>query len=198
MLQKLSTVLLAGVGLFVLLIAGVLVLRGRIVPSDPSDRPLTNADFRIKEVHLQEEASGNVRWKLDADEAEVFERDGRTRLRRVTVTIEEPGRTWSVTGDEGDLLEGNKDVMLRKNVVLISSDGIRLETDSLRWQAKEKRVWTDDPVILYRQSVIVRGQGLESRLADERTAVKGRVRATFTRARSGPVPSGVTGRRESL
>lgn len=196
MMEKLSLAILAGVGLFILVISGVLVLRGRTVPSDPSDRPLTKADFRIKEVHLQEEASGNVRWKLDADEAEVFERDGTTRLRRVTVTIEEPGRTWNVTGDEGELLESNKDVVIRKNVVLISSDGIRLETESLRWQAKEKRVWTDDPVILYRQGVIVRGQGLESRMADERTAVKGRVRATFTRARSGPLPSAVTGRGE--
>ena len=78
--------------------------------------------------------------------------------------------------------------MIRKNVVLVSTDGIRLETDTLRWQAKEKRVWTDSPVVLYRKGVIVRGQGLESRVAEERTAVKGRVSATFTRARSGPLP----------
>lgn len=175
-------------------LAGVLVIRGRPVQSDRGDPPPTKADYRIKEIHLQEEGGGSVRWKLDADQAEVFERDGKTVLRGVTFTIQEPNRTWNVTGDEGDLVDTTKNLVIRNNVVLVSSDGIRLETDTLRWQAKEKRVWTDAPVTLYQKGAVIRGQGLETRLAEEWTSVKGPVRATFTRVRSGSLPSSIAAR----
>ena len=190
-MKKLSFSILVCVALFVLILAGVLITRGRTVQNDPTDFPLTKADLRIKEIHLQEEGSENVLWKLNADQAEVFEREGKTVLRGVTITIQEPDRTWTVTGEEGDLLDATKDVTIRKNVVLVSSDGTRLETDYLHWQAKEKKVWTDAPVTLSRKGAVITGQGLETRLAEERTAVKGRVRATFTQSRSGPLPSPV-------
>ena len=32
---------------------------------------------------------------------------------------------------------------LRGNVVLVSSDGLRLETERLRWDAEAQRAWTD-------------------------------------------------------
>ncbi len=193
-MQKLSLGILAGVLLFVLTLVGFLVARGRSVPNDPVYLPPTKADFRVKEVHLQEAGRNNVLWKLDADQAEVFKREGKTVLRSVAITVQEPDRTWYVTGEEGDLIEATKDVVIRKNVVLLSSDGIRLETDSLRWHAKDKRVWTDSPVTLYRRGAVITGQGLEARLAEERTAVKGRVRATFTRMRPGLPPASVAAR----
>jgi LPS export ABC transporter protein LptC len=184
-MQKLSLGIFVVVALFSLSLVGVLIFRGRTVPKDPAELPPTRADYRIKEVHLQEKGSGNTLWKLDADLAEVYERDGKTLLRRVTITIEEADRTWTVTGDEGEFLDASKDVTIKKNVVLISSDGTRLETDSLRWRAQEKKVWTDAPVTLYRKGAVVRGQGLETQLPEERTAVKGRVRVTFARQSGG-------------
>jgi lipopolysaccharide export system protein LptC len=69
-------------------------------------------------------------------------------------------------------------------VVLLASDGLRLETDRLNWDAEGQRAWTQEPVVIYRSGAIVRGTGFESRVADEVTNIKGRVRATFQR----PVP----------
>lgn len=184
-MQKLSLAILGFVGLFVVAIVVILVVRGRSVQlqRDPSNLAPTRADLRVREVHLQEEGKDNVLWTLDADQAEVYEREGRTLLRGVTVTIQEPARTWNVTGEEGELVDANKDVVIRKNVVLISSDGIRLETEWLRWRSRDKRVWTDAPVTIHQKGAIIRGNGLENLMAEERTAVKGRVHATFTRAR---------------
>ncbi len=193
-MQKLSLGILAGVVLFVLTLVGFLIARGRSIPNDAGYLPPTKADFRVKEVHLQEAGSDNVLWKLDADQALVFKREGKTVLRSVAITVQEPDRTWYVTGQEGELLETTKDIVIRKNVVLLSSDGIRVETDSLRWHAKDKRVWTDSPVTLYRRGAVIRGQGLEARLAEERTAVKGRLRATFTRVRADLPPAPVAAR----
>jgi LPS export ABC transporter protein LptC len=76
-------------------------------------------------------------------------------------------------------------------VVLVSSDGLRLETERLRWDAEAQRAWTNEPVIIYRGGTVVRGTGFESRVAEEATSIRGRVRATFKRgAPADPVASG--------
>lgn len=184
--RRLSGWILTGVTLFALFVVGVLVIKGYL-SRDPGDLPPTKADFRIKEIRLQEQGSGKAQWRLTADQAEVFEREGKTVMRKVTITIHEPDRTWTVTGDEGDLLDATKDVEVRKNVVLVSSDGLRLETAVLRWQAKERRVWTSEPVTIFREGTVVRGQGLDAWMADERTEVKGRLRATFVEHPGSPL-----------
>jgi LPS export ABC transporter protein LptC len=95
-----------------------------------------------------------------------------------------------VTGDEGEMTQASKDVELRGNVVLISSDGLRLETARLRWAADDQRAWTDEPVTVYRSGAIVTGQGLDARVAAQSTEIKGRVRAVFTRGRPGAASPG--------
>jgi len=64
-------------------------------------------------------------------------------------------------------------------VVVTSSDGLRLETAVLRWEAEAKRLWTDAPVKLTRNGSIVLGSGLDVRMAEEATTISGPVRATF-------------------
>lgn len=186
--HRLSRGIFIAVALFVAVVVAVLIARGRAVRPDPADSAGTKADYRIKEIHLREQARGGVSWQLDADQAETFERLGKTTLRKVRITIEESGRRWTVTGDEGEMSQASKDVELRGNVILISSDGLRLETSRLRWAADEQRAWTDDPVTIFRSGAVVKGQGLEARVAEQSTAVKGRVRAVFTGGRSGSPP----------
>jgi lipopolysaccharide export system protein LptC len=66
-------------------------------------------------------------------------------------------------------------------VVLTSSDGVRLETTVLRWDAEHQRMWTDAPVMISRDGSIVHGTGLEMWMDEETTTVHGRVRASFVR-----------------
>ena len=123
-----------------------------------------------------------VSWQLEADQAETYEKAGRTVLRKVRIRIQEPERSWTVTGDEGEMVQATKDVELRGNVVLISSDGLRLETTRLRWDADAKRAWTDEPVILLREGR--RGEGLGARRARGRAEHR-RSRAAFGRRSAG-------------
>lgn len=161
------------------IVAGVLVFRGRGAQSMPSEAPQTKADYRIKEVQLQEEMKDGVTWQLQADQAETYEKAGKTLLRKVSIRIQEPDRSWTVTGDEGEMAQESKDVELRGNVVLTSSDGLRLETTLLRWDASAKRAWTDRPVTLFQKGAVVHGTGLDARVGDKNTEIKGRIRATF-------------------
>jgi LPS export ABC transporter protein LptC len=167
---------------FVAAVIAVLVARGWSARGGGSDAPATRADYRIKDVRLSEETKRGSRWRLDAAHAESFEKQGRTVLKQVTIHIEEPDATWTVTGDEGELQQPSRDVELRGNVVLVSSEGFRLETTRLFWQANEQRAWTDEPVIITRDGAVVRGQGLDAHVADRITSVKGRVRAVFEAA----------------
>lgn len=168
------------VGLFVAVVAAFLFYKGRAGRPEPVGLPTTKADYRIKEIHLREEGRGGIRWQLDADQAETFEQQGKTILKKVRIGIEEPGRTWTVTGNEGEMTQESKDVELRGSVVIISSDGFRLETSRLYWVGNDQMAWTNDPVTVYRAGAVVKGQGLEARVEQQTTKIKGRVHAVFT------------------
>src|SRR5262249_12281549 len=157
---------------------GVLLANSRATKLPPPEPVQTKADYRIKEVHLQEER-GAARWQLDADYGEIFEAQGKTVMKNVAIRITEPTREWRVTGDEGEMLQERKDVTPRGNVGVLSSDGLRLETTQLNWAAKDQRAWTDQPVTIWRSGVTAKGQSFESRIKEGSTTLKGRVRATI-------------------
>ena|SRR3989442_8888318 len=181
-MHRLARRILVVVALFVLVVTGVLVAKSRAVRiEDMGPKPL-NADLSIKELQLQEESTGGDWWRLRADQAAVFDQEGRTALRNVTVLVHDRDRSWTVVGEEGDFFKASKNLEIRRNVVLTSQDGLRLETTVLRWQAAERRIWTDAPVRLVREGAVINGTAFDVRMADEAATVKGRVRATFTRA----------------
>src|SRR5262245_48567634 len=181
MMRKVPIVILGCVVLFLLAMAGLLATKSRAAKAQSPEPARSKADYRIKEVHLQEEDHGRGNWQLDADYGEVFENLGKTLMQKVTIRINEPARAWIVNSDEGEMARDTRDVLLRGHVVVVSSDGLRLETDRLNWMAKDQRVWTDDPVTIWRNGMTVVGRGFESRSKEEITTIKGRLRATITR-----------------
>ena len=149
------------------------------------------AEGQAVEYDIQEDAKGgSYRWSLDAEQAESFPGTGKTVLRKVTIGVDEPGRRWKVTSDEGDLMQDTRNVELRGKVVLVSSEGLRVETSVLRWNNAEGRAWTDQPVTIYKGGGVVKGTGFEVRPSEEITLVHGRVTATFggTKATAAPAP----------
>ena len=169
--------ILAAVGLFVAVIAVTLIVNSRSIRPELTESPASTADFRIKEVRLEEEG-GPVRWRLVADLAEVFEAEQRTALRKPVVDIQEATRAWRVRGDEGDV-KRSKDLEVRKNVVVVGDDGLRLETSILRWDAATRRLWTDAAVILTRNGMVIRGSGLSVYVTEDRAEVTGPVRVSI-------------------
>jgi LPS export ABC transporter protein LptC len=178
-MHTLARVILAVVAIFVVVVTTTLVVKSRSAPVETlAGAAPTGADLQIKQVDLEEEAEG-VRWRLKADQALLYEQAGITQLRKLSASIYQRDRAWSIVGDEGELDRKSNNVEVRSNVVVTSDDGLRLETSVLRWDAAGKRLWTDAPVRLSRHGSVVSGSGLEVRLADESTTVSGPVRATF-------------------
>lgn len=186
-MRKAPFIILTLVVVFLAMVVGVLVHRARSPRRLPTEPAATNADYRLKQVRLQEQGRDGSRWQLDAEYSETFEDQNKTTMKKVTIKVDQPAkgsqapRSWTATGDEGDLNQETKDVELRGHVVLVSSDGLRLETERLRWDADAKRAWTDEPVIIYRAGAVVHGTGFESLADEEVSSIKGRVRATFKR-----------------
>ena len=186
-MDKIAAGIALGVVLFVTIVVGVLIVRGHRTAGPREVALSSEADQALKEVHLQEDAkSGSYRWSLDAERAESLPDSGKTSLWKVTIGVQDTERTWKVTSEEGDLIKETKDVELRGNVVLISSEGLRVETSVLRWNNAEGRAWTDQPVTIYKGSGVVTGFGLETRPSDEVTLIRGRVKATFGGTKSSP------------
>jgi LPS export ABC transporter protein LptC len=179
-----------GVILFVTVVIGVLIVKGHRSSAPREEIVSTQADQEIREIHIQEDAKGGgYRWRLDAERAETFPGTGKTLLRKVTIGVEEPGRKWKVTSDEGDLIQDTRDVELRGNVVLVSSEGLRVETTVLKWMNAEGKVWTAEPVTIYRSGGVVKGTGLDAMPSQEIATVRGRVQATFGSTKAGaPAP----------
>jgi LPS export ABC transporter protein LptC len=184
-MRNLARGILAIVALFVVLVTGTLIAKSRVNRADSVDAsPASTADLRIKEVDLEEETRG-VRWRLKAEQALMYEKDGRTNLRNLAVQVYQKDRSWTIVGEEGDLQQQTKNVEVRGAVVLTSSDGMRLETTVMRWDAADKRMWTDAPVTLLRDGSVVKGTGLQVMMDEETTTITGRVHATFV-ARARP------------
>jgi LPS export ABC transporter protein LptC len=177
-MRNVARVLLVVVTVFVLAVALTLVLRSRAARVESPRPSPTQADLEIKEVDLEEEGKG-VRWRLKAEQALMYEEAGHTQLRKLVAHIYQRERAWTVVGDEGDLDRSTNDVEVRRNVVVTADDGLRLETAVLRWDAAGRRLWTDAPVTLTRRGSVVRGSGLDVRMADEATTITGPVRAVF-------------------
>lgn len=193
-MERIAAGISLGVILFVTVVVGVLIVKGHRAAA-PRDEALSSvAEQHLKEVHLKEDArSGGYRWSLDAERAESLPDGGKTFLWKVTIGVEEPDRSWKVTGDEGDLSRDTKDVELRGNVVLTTSEGLRVETSVLRWNNAEGKAWTDQPVTIYRATGVVKGHGLEARPSEEFTFVRGRVKATFGLTKEGRAAPGSEG-----
>ena len=177
-MRDLARGILAVVVVFVVAVTVVLVVRSRSARVEPSGPAPSTADLQIKEVDLEEEAKG-VRWRLKAEQALIFDKAGQTQLRKLVANIYQRERSWMIMGEEGDLDRSTNNVEVRRNVVVTSNDGLRLETTVLRWEAEGKRLWTDAPVTITRNGSMVRGSGLDVRMQDESTTVSGPVRATF-------------------
>jgi LPS export ABC transporter protein LptC len=182
-MRRLAHVILVVVAAFVLVVVATLYSRTRTREAEPLVGPApVKADLNVKEVRIEEEA-GKVRWRLTAEQALMWDEKGagRTQLRRVDVEIDEPDRSWRISGDEGEYLQKEKKIELRGNVVVTSSDGLRLETDVLRWHGDERRLWTDAPVTLSGRGGVVKGRTLELAMASDATTIGGRVHARFER-----------------
>jgi LPS export ABC transporter protein LptC len=82
-------------------------------------------------------------------------------LENVKVTFyAKEGRIIYLTGKQGKVYQDSKNVDLSGDVVLTSSDGYQLKTDSASYRHSEKIVSTGDPVEIDGEQIRLTGKGM--------------------------------------
>lgn len=105
-----------------------------------------------------------LQWTLVSPHANLFDRDHRVDLDFPEVQFFSAGRAGAnVTAAEGRLDTESKDFWAGGGVVMVSTDGIHLESDWVRYEKMSDRFVSTAPVTVTRGRSIVQGVGWEAR-----------------------------------
>jgi LPS export ABC transporter protein LptC len=180
-MQRLSRVFLA---CFLAVLAGLSgVVAWKVMgrrPPAPAAEPPRQAEYQITDIHINETLDGNLRWMLDADQAEVYDQRGITVMKKVKIQLFSQDGAWTVTSEEGTLENDKRDVALKGDVVVRSTDGLEMRSPTLAWHNERRMLYTEDPVEIRRAGTTITGGGLRVRMQDERALVDNKVRVVIT------------------
>jgi LPS export ABC transporter protein LptC len=107
---------------------------------------------------------GLLRAGLEADTAYFFDDNARVEMRNVRTTFySSTGQKTSVlTSRQGTYDTRRSETEARKNVVVVSEDGRRLETAQLKYQQGANQISSDSAFVLTEPTRTVRGIGFTS------------------------------------
>jgi LPS export ABC transporter protein LptC len=180
-MRRLSTIFLVCFLAVLAGLSGVVAWKvmGRRGPA-PVQQPPQQAEYQIRDVRINETLDGNLRWTLEADQAEVYDQRGITVMRKVVIQLFSRDGSWTVTSDEGTLENTKRDVRLRYNVVIRSSEGLEMRTETLAWRNESRILESPDAVEIQRDGTTITGQGLVVRMKEETADLRRNVRVVIT------------------
>jgi LPS export ABC transporter protein LptC len=119
------------------------------------------ADMQLKKIRFVEDKQGQKTWELEAESVNQYQGQNIMLLENVKVTFyAKEGRIIYLTGKQGKVYQDSKNVDLSGDVVLTSSDGYQLKTDSASYRHSEKIVSTSDPVEIDGEQIRLTGKGM--------------------------------------
>ncbi|MFQ5868406.1 MAG: LPS export ABC transporter periplasmic protein LptC, partial [Candidatus Zixiibacteriota bacterium] len=89
-----------------------------------------------------------------------------------------------LTSRSGIIREKSKELWVSGEVVVISDEGVKLETETLRWDPNIDRIITDDFVKVTREKDILTGYGLEADQELKNIKIKREVKGVLREAPS--------------
>jgi len=120
----------------------------------------TKADLSLNEIHYVETKGEKKEWELRAKSAHHFLKEDLTLLKDLTVTFFAEGdKVIVMRGKEGSI-KMKKEIEVRGNVEITSSDGYRVVTESLHYTEEKRQIYTRDPVMFEKKGMRLRGIGL--------------------------------------
>lgn len=120
--------------------------------------PAPESDQQINEFSLAGYGErGKKTWDLSAHSADIF--DNLVKLKGITGNLYGPEENISLSAKKGDFDKVKSLVRLKDDVVITSSGGAKLTTESLDWDRKNHIVSTDEFVRIQRDSMVTTGRG---------------------------------------
>jgi LPS export ABC transporter protein LptC len=142
--------------LFVFLNFGGVFAQGKaIVPPAPEAE---ESDQQISEFSLSGYGDrGKKSWDIAGKTADIF--TDTVKLKDVTGNMYGDQEDIKLTAEKGDFNKADGKVHLEDNVVITTSGGTKLVTDSLDWDRKGQQVSTKDPVNIARENMVIDAKG---------------------------------------
>ena len=100
---------------------------------------------------------GAKAWDLAGQSADIF--DNVVKLNNITGNMYGKNEDIKLTANKGDFDKTDGKVHLEKNVVVTTSKGTKLTTNSLDWDRKNEKVSTVDPVNISRDNMVTTAMG---------------------------------------
>jgi LPS export ABC transporter protein LptC len=152
--------------------------QGTAAPASLQDLS-ASADIRVHNMRLAEQHGPEPSWRVFARQAMFFEAGQFARVQQIKAELLRNTTVIRLTAARGLLRSDTGDMTVEGQVSLEQQNGLVIETDSLRWRASDRLLYTDAPVVLHGLSASVAGQGLRSRVDQQRLTIPHKVKASF-------------------
>jgi LPS export ABC transporter protein LptC len=137
--------------------------------------PAPGSDQQISEFSLAGYGDkGKKSWDLAGKSADIFTES--VKLKEVTGNMYGKDEDVKVVADEGDFNKTDGRIKLEKNVVVTTSSGTRLATDSLEWDRRNQALSTDDRVNIQRQNMVIDAQGAYGQMGLNKVSLQRKVK----------------------
>lgn len=137
----------------------------RATEPETGDFQSVPADMMVVGMQQNITSAGIRVGLLKGDTALVFDDSTTVKVKNVDLTIyaEQTGAQRAhLTAKEGDFNQQTQFMIARGNVVLITTDGKRVETQELNYDPQTKRVWSTRETTLVEPGSRIVGDGFES------------------------------------
>jgi LPS export ABC transporter protein LptC len=143
-------------------------------------------DQEVSDFMVTETDAGKPEWTLHARSAAMFNARNVLSARGVRIDFfdEKGERSSTLTAREGEMHQIRRDMEARGNVVLQTTEGTRMSTESLRFLNRTQKIVSDEFVRVERQGDVLTGYGFESDPELKHFEFKRQVKAVV-RTRSG-------------
>jgi len=178
-LSKKKVVILSGVVALAAVLCGVLIFK--TTPNKKQD--ILNilpggVDLEIKDFVYTEVGENKVKWEVRAKSASYDRKQNLALLEKVQIKLTTAdGKVFEMTADEGRMDTKQKDLEIKKNVLIRSDAGDRFTTENIRYRDSEKKFYTDAPVMMENSKMKITGRGLVLRINQGELDIQSKVKA---------------------
>lgn len=132
--------------------------------STPAGGDVRLPDQEARDFTLTESLEGKKNWTLWASYAAMYNDQSLVDAKTVRIEFfDKEGKRFStLVAKTGRVHQRTNDLEARGDVVVTTESGIRMETDSLRWQNRVGKIVSDGFVKVTRRNDVVTGYGFES------------------------------------
>ncbi len=172
--------------LFIIILAAIAAVGHTLVCQNIcfAEEKKETAQQEVKDFSfVQYKEGGAEKWKLNGRSAEVL--DNRVDIEYMSALSFGEGTMLKLKANKGIFDKGDNMVHLSDNVVVTSTDGTKLTTDHMVWDADTKNVSTDGRVSIKRPDMEITGTGAVCDIEGKTAELKQDINATFKSGEAG-------------